>query len=254
MEMPEDGKLPLISHLEELKTRLVRSLIALGIGFFISYALKDYLFLIITRPLVKVLPEGAHMIFISPPEAFITYIKIAFYFGLFFSSPYILMQVWKFVSPGLYDHEKKYIVPFFIFSSLLFLFGISFCYFFVLPLAFQFFLTFTSEFLKPMFAVKDYLSLSLKLIFLFGLSFELPVFIFFMAKVGIVDAPFLARHRRYAILLIFIMAAILTPPDVLSQIMMAIPLMGLYEISIYLAKYAKKEQPKEETQSAGIRQ
>lgn len=251
MEMPDEAKLPLISHLEELKTRLIRSLIALGTGFFVCYALKDYLFTIITRPLIKVLPEGAHLIFISPPEAFITYIKIAFYFGLFISSPYIFLQVWKFVSPGLYDNEKKYIVPFFIFSSLLFLLGALFCYFFVLPLAFKFFLTFTSEFLKPMFAVKDYLSLSLKLIFLFGLSFELPVFIFFLAKVGIVDAPFLSRHRRYAILIIFIVAAILTPPDVVSQIMMAVPLMGLYEISIYLAKYAKKEKPLQEAESEG---
>ncbi len=252
METPEDGKLPLISHLEELKMRLIRSLIALGIGFFVCYTLKDYLFQIITRPLVKVLPDGAHLIFISPPEAFITYIKIAFYFGLFISSPYILLQVWKFVSPGLYDNEKKHIVPFVIFSSLLFLLGALFCYFLVLPLAFEFFLTFTSEFLKPMFAVRDYLSLSLKLIFLFGLSFELPVFIFFMAKVGIVDAPFLSRHRRYAILIIFIAAAILTPPDVVSQIMMAIPLMGLYEISIYLAKYAKKEKPVTVAESEGL--
>jgi len=242
METADDGKQPLISHLEELKTRLLRSLIALGAGFFVSYLFKEHLFQIITRPLVKVLPPGTHMIFISPPEAFITYIKIAFYFGLFISSPYIILQVWKFVSPGLYDNEKKYIVPFFIFSSLLFLMGACFCYFFVLPLAFEFFLTFTSEFLKPMFAVKDYLSLSLKLIFLFGLSFELPVFIFFLAKVGIVDAAFLSRNRRYAILIIFIVAAILTPPDVVSQLMMAFPLMGLYEISIYLAKYAKREK------------
>ncbi len=251
METADDGKLPLISHLEELKTRLVRSLIALGTGFFVSYLFKEHLFQIITRPLVKVLPPGTHMIFISPPEAFITYIKIAFYFGLFISSPYIILQVWKFVSPGLYDNEKKYIVPFFIFSSLLFLIGTCFCYFFVLPLAFEFFLTFTSEFLKPMFAVKDYLSLSLKLIFLFGLSFELPVFIFFLAKVGIVDAAFLSRHRRYAILIIFIVAAILTPPDVVSQIMMAFPLMGLYEISIYLAKYAKREKSLTAAESTG---
>lgn len=251
MDKPDNDKLPLISHLEELKMRLIRAIIALGAGFLICYSLKEHLFAIITRPLVKVLPAGGHLVFIAPAEAFITYIKISFYFGLFISSPYILLQVWKFISPGLYDNEKKHVVPFVIFSTMLFIMGALFCYFFVIPLAFEFFLTFTSEFLKPMFTMKEYLSLSLQLIFLFGLSFELPVFIFFLAKTGLVDAAFLSRHRRYAILIIFIVAAILTPPDVVSQIMMAVPLMVLYEISIYLAKYARKEKPQQEAQNEG---
>ncbi|MDZ4165593.1 MAG: twin-arginine translocase subunit TatC [Smithellaceae bacterium] len=251
MDKPDDEKLPLIAHLEELKTRLIRAIIALGAGFLICYGLKEQLFAIITRPLVKVLPAGAHLIFIAPAEAFVTYLKISFYFGLFISSPYIFLQVWKFISPGLYDHEKKHVVPFVIFATLLFLLGALFCYFFVIPLAFEFFLAFTSEFLKPMFTMKEYLSLSLQLIFLFGLSFELPVFIFFLAKIGLVDASFLSRHRRYAILLIFIIAAILTPPDVVSQVMMAVPLMVLYEISIYLAKYARKEKLQQEAENEG---
>lgn len=240
-----DEKLPLIAHLEELRTRLVRSLIALGIGFFLCYAVKEQLLKIIVRPIAGILPKDSFLIFTSPPDAFVTYIKISFYCGLLLSAPYMFLQLWKFISPGLYDHEKKHVLPFIIFSSLLFIMGVVFCYFLVLPLAFEFFIGFTTDFLKPLFSLKEYLSLSLMLLFMFGLSFELPVFIFFLAKIGLVDGNSLRKYRRFAILAIFIVAAILTPPDVISQILMAIPLMGLYEISIVLAKYARKGKEEE---------
>jgi len=248
MAASQDDKIPLISHLEELKPRLIRSLIALGVGFFISWAFKERLLKIIVKPVAGILPKESFLIFTSPPEAFITYLKISFFTGLLLAAPYIFLQLWKFVSPGLYDHEKRHVIPFMFFSGLLFLSGVFFCYFIVLPLAFEFFIGFTTDFLRPLFSLKEYLSLSLLLLFMFGLSFELPVFIFFLAKVGLVDSAFLRKHRRYAILLIFIIAAVLTPPDVLSQILMAIPLMGLYELGIVLAKFARRKKEKRESQ------
>jgi sec-independent protein translocase protein TatC len=173
--------------------------------------------------------------------------KISFYGSLFLTSPYILYQLWKFISPGLYKSEKKYMIPFVISSTILFICGILFGYYLALPPAFSFFVEFSSDFLKPMFSLREYLSLSLKLLLAFGVSFELPVVIFFLARIGVVSSKMLSRNRRYAILIIFIAAAILTPsPDALTQIIMAIPLMGLYEIGIIVAKLAEKKRPKAE--------
>ncbi|MBN1614441.1 MAG: preprotein translocase subunit TatC, partial [Deltaproteobacteria bacterium] len=147
---------------------------------------------------------------------------------------------------GLYPRERRYVLPFMIASTVLFAGGVLFGYFIVLPPAFRFFVTFASDFLKPMFSLKEYLSLSLKFLLAFGLSFELPVFIFFLTKVGVVNAAMLSRQRRYAILIIFIAAAVLTPsPDAISQILMALPLMILYELSIYVAKFAQRKRPVE---------
>jgi sec-independent protein translocase protein TatC len=171
--------------------------------------------------------------------------KISFFASLFLTSPFTLYQLWKFISPGLYKAEKKYVIPFVISSSLLFIGGVLFGYFLALPPAFGFFVEFSSDFLKPMFTLREYLSLALKLLLAFGLSFELPVLIFFLAKIGVVNSKMLSKNRRYAILIIFVAAAILTPsPDALTQIIMAVPLMGLYEIGIIVAKFAVKKHPK----------
>jgi sec-independent protein translocase protein TatC len=245
MENPAEEKMPLTSHLEELRKRLIRILIVVGIGFAACWYFREWLFLVITAPLAKVLPQNSYMIYTSLPEAFFNYMKISFYASLFLTSPFTLYQLWKFVSPGLYSTEKKYVAPFVISSSILFIGGILFGYYVALPPAYSFFVEFSSDFLKPMFSLKEYLSLSLKLLLAFGLSFELPVFIFFMAKIGIVSSKTLAKQRRYAILVIFIVAAILTPsPDAFTQIIMAIPLMILYEFSIFIAKFAEKKRPK----------
>ena len=242
MEHSAAEKMPLTSHLEELRKRLIRILIVLGIGFLACWYFREWFFQIITAPLVKVLPRNSHMIYTSLPEAFFNYMKISFYASLFVTSPWTLYQIWKFVSPGLYSKEKKYVIPFVISSSVLFIGGVLFGYYLALPPAYGFFVQFSSDFLKPMFALKEYLSLSLKLLLVFGLSFELPVFIFFMAKLGIVNAKMLAKQRRYAILVIFVLAAVLTPsPDAVTQIIMAIPLMILYEIGIFVAKFAEKK-------------
>jgi sec-independent protein translocase protein TatC len=239
----EDNKMSLTDHLMELRKRLSRSLIALGIGFLVCYYFKESIFEIITRPLTRVLAKNSYLIYTGLTEAFFTYMKIAFFAALIITSPFILYQIWKFISPGLLPREKKYVVPFVISSSFLFIGGIVFGYFIVLPTAFEFFVSFNNEYLKAMLSFKDYLSLFVTFLLGFGISFELPIFIFFLTKIGVVNAPMLSKQRRYAILIIFLVAAVLTPsPDALSQILMAIPLMFLYEISIFVSKFAEKKK------------
>jgi sec-independent protein translocase protein TatC len=235
----EEEKLPLTSHLEELKTRLIRVMLVVAVGFGICYTFKEWSFRIITKPLVEAMPAQSSMIFTGLPEAFFIHMKIAFFASLFLTAPYTLFEIWRFVSPGLYKQEKRAIVPFVFFSAILFSGGVSFGYFIALPPAFRFFVSFSTDFLKPMISFSEYLSLTLKFLLAFGLSFEMPVFMFFLAKIGVVNSKMLARQRRYAILIIFVAAAILTPsPDAISQILMALPLMVLYEVSIVLTKFA----------------
>ncbi len=240
----EEEKMSLVSHLEELKTRLIRILIVVGIGFGVCYLFKDWSFRVITKPLVDVMPAQSSMIFTGLPEAFFIHMEIAFFASLLLTAPYTLFEIWRFVSPGLYKDEKRYVLPFIFFSSLLFGSGVLFGYFIALPPAFAFFVSFSTDFLKPMISFKEYLGLTLKFLLAFGLSFEMPVFIFFLAKLGIVNAKMLAKQRRYAILIIFIAAAILTPsPDAISQFLMAIPLIFLYEVSIFVARFARRKKP-----------
>jgi sec-independent protein translocase protein TatC len=242
MDNATDERMPFTSHLEELRTRLIRVLAAVGIGFVACYGFKDWLFKIITQPLADVLPAKSFMIYTGMPEAFFIYMQIAFFASLLLTGPYCLYQVWKFISPGLLPGEKKYVLPFVLVSSTLFISGVLFGYFLVLPPAFKFFVSFSSDFLKPMFSLKEYLSLSLKFLLGFGVSFQLPVFLFFMTKIGIVNARMLSKHRRYAILIIFILAAVLTPsPDAITQTLMALPLMVLYEVGIVVSRFAEKK-------------
>ncbi len=243
MENNEEHKMSLTEHLIELRKRLLRIIIALCIGFGVCYYYKDLVFDIITRPLTQVLPPNSHLVYIGLTEAFFVYMKLAFFASLLITSPFILYQIWKFISPGLLPKEKKYVIPFVLSSTLLFLCGVLFGYFIALPPAFEFFVSFNNQYLQAMISFREYLSLFVTFLLGFGLSFELPVFIFFLAKLGIVNSKMLSHQRKYAILIIFIVAAILTPsPDALSQILMAIPLMFLYEVSIFVAKFAKKEK------------
>jgi len=243
MEPIEDEKMSLIDHLGELRKRLVRAFIAVGIGFFACYYFKDWLFDIITRPLTAVLPKNSYLIYTGLTEAFFVYMKLAIFASLIITSPFVLYQIWKFIAPGLLDTEKKYVVPFVISSTSLFVGGILFGYFVALPPAFEFFVSFNNKYLQAMISFSDYLSLFVTFLLGFGISFELPVFMFFLAKLGIVNAKMLSKQRRYAILVIFIVAAILTPsPDALSQVLMAIPLVFLYEVSIFVAKFVEKNK------------
>lgn len=248
----EAESMPLTAHLEELKTRLIRVLIVVGIGFGVCYTFKDWSFRVITKPLVDAMPAQSSMIFTGLPEAFFIHMKIAFFASLFLTAPYTLFELWRFISPGLYRDEKKYVLPFLFFSTLLFGGGVLFGYYIALPPAFAFFVSFSTDFLKPMISFREYLSLTLKFLLAFGLCFEMPVFMFFLAKLGVVNSKMLAKQRRYAILIIFIAAAILTPsPDALSQVIMAVPLMILYEVSIVVAKFARQNKPApEETEIA----
>jgi len=246
-ENTEDGKMSLTEHLIEFRKSLSRSLIAIGIGFGICYYYKDFIFNIVTRPLTQALPKNSYLIYTGLTEAFFTYMKVAFFASLIITSPYVFYQIWKFVAPALHPREKKYVIPFVISSSLLFISGVTFGYFIALPPAFEFFVSFNNQYLQAMLSFKDYLSLFVTFLLGFGISFELPIFIFFLTKLGIVNAAMLSKQRRYAILIIFIVAAILTPsPDALSQILMAIPLMFLYEVSIFVSRFAQKGKAKPE--------
>jgi sec-independent protein translocase protein TatC len=230
--------------LEELRKRLIYSFLAIGITFGLCYAFIKQIVEILMRPLVQVLPQGSTLVFTAVPEAFFTYLKAAFLAGIFFASPFILYQIWAFVSPGLYQREKKYIFPYLIVSSVFFMGGALFCYFIVFPVIFRFFLSFASETIRPLPAIREYLAFTIKLLLAFGLLFQWPALILFLARMGVVSSPFLARNRKYAVLIIFVIAAVLTPPDLVSQLLLAGPLLAMYEGSIWMAKFfGKKEDP-----------
>jgi sec-independent protein translocase protein TatC len=245
--MDEASKLPFTAHLEELRKRLIVCFVAVGIGFALSYGFKETLFNILVNPLVKVMKPGDSLIFTGLPEAFFTYLKVAFLAGLMLAAPIIIYQFWMFVAPGLYDREKRLMLPIVMLSSFFFVGGALFGYFVVFPWGFKFFLGFASETIRPMPSMKEYLGFSAKLLLAFGLVFELPLVITFLARLGIVSVDFLKKKRKYALLVFFAGSAILTPPDVVTQIMMALPLMLLYEISIFGARIFGRKTDNEET-------
>ncbi len=240
--MKKDEKLPFTIHLDELRRRLITSFIAVGIGFAGSYAFKEQLFDILTAPLIAVMKPGETLIYTNLPEAFFTFLKSALISGLMLASPVIIYQFWMFVAPGLYQKEKRMLIPVVILSTLFFVGGSLFGYFIVFPFGFKFFLGFASETIRPLPSMKEYLSFSSKLLLAFGLVFELPLVLTFLAKLGIVSVEFLKKNRKYALLLFFAGAAILTPPDVVTQVMMALPMMLLYEVSIVGAKIFGKKK------------
>jgi len=231
-DLETEDKIPFTAHLEELRKRLITCFVAVGVGFATSYGFKEKLFQILTQPLISVMKQGETLIYTGLPEAFFTFLKVSFLAGLMLASPVIIYQFWMFIAPGLYDREKRLLVPIVFLSTIFFVGGSLFGYFIVFPYGFDFFLGFATETIRPMPSMKEYLSFSAKLLLAFGLVFELPLVITFLAKLGIVSVPFLKKNRKYALLLFFVGAAILTPPDVVTQIMMALPLMVLYEISI----------------------
>ena len=240
--MKEDDKLPFTIHLEELRRRLITCFIAIGIGFVGSYAFKEKLFSILTAPLISVMKPGETLIYTNLPEAFFTFLKAALISGILLASPVIIYQFWMFIAPGLYQKEKRMMIPVVVLSTFFFVGGSLFGYFIVFPFGFKFFLGFASETIQPLPSMKEYLSFSSKLLLAFGLVFELPLVITFLAKLGVVSVQFLKKNRKYALLLFFAGAAILTPPDVVTQVMMAMPLMLLYEVSIIGARIFGKKK------------
>lgn len=237
-----DEKLPFTEHLEELRKRIIICLLSIGIGCAISYAFAKSIFNFLAKPLHNALPPGGSLIFTNPTEAFTTYLKTAFISGIFLAIPVILYQLWEFITPGLYEKEKKYLTPFVLISSFLFIAGASFGYFFVLPPAFHYLMGFASNSIHALPSMREYFNFASKLLLAFGIIFEVPILIFFLSKVGIVNYKMLCKFQKYAIILSFFLGAILTPgPDVFSQFMMTIPLLTLYEISILIARVFGKK-------------
>jgi sec-independent protein translocase protein TatC len=225
-----DDKLPFTDHLDELRHRLIISLAGVGLGFALSYGFSQQLLLLLQRPM------PTRLVFIAPTEAFFVNLKVAFYAGLILSVPLLLFQVWKFVAPGLYEQERRYSFPFLIVSTILFLLGAAFAYMVVLPIALHFLIAQGGELWQPNITLSNYLSFCMRLILAAGLIFEFPVLVYFLAKVGVVTPEFLVQNRKYALLAAFIVSAILTPPDVFSQVLLAVPLFLLFEVSIFVAK------------------
>jgi len=238
-----DEKRPFLAHLEELRKRLIICAMAIGIGFAISYIFSKQLFSVLILPLTKVLPAESRLIFTSLPEMFIAYIKVALIAGIMLAIPIVFYELWMFLAPALYQREKGYLIPFVLFSSILFVAGSLFGYFIVFPYGFKFFISFATEDIQALPSVKQYFSFAIRLLFAFGLVFEMPVVVFFMTKIGLITPDSMKKFRKFAILCSFILSAILTPPDVATQIMMALPLIVLYEVSIIISQavYRKKK-------------
>lgn len=244
-------QLPFTSHLEELRRRLMIAAGAWVVAFLGCYSYAEWLFQQISEPVRSALPEGSSLVFINATEPFFTYLKVGALAGLLVAMPVIFWQIWGFIAPGLYSHEKKLAVPFVLASSLCFGAGTYFGFTFVFPQIFSFLITFgtSSGEIAAMLSMGEYLSLSSKLLFAFGMVFELPIIIFFLARMGIVDYEWLARNRKYALIVAFVVGAILTPPDVFSQTALAVPFILLYEVGVWLAKFfgKKKVRVEEET-------
>ena len=248
-----DSKLPFLEHLEELRKRLIRCAVAILLGFIVAYIFKEPLFEILVRPLVAALDaSGNTMIFTGLPEAFFTYLKVSLLAGLVLALPVVFYEFWMFVAPGLYHRERTVVIPIVLCSLFFFAAGSLFAYYVVFPLGFKFFLSFASETIRPLPSMKEYLSFASKMLLAFGLAFELPLVLTGLAWFGLVDAAFLKKNRKYAVLVFFTVAAVLTPPDVISQVLLAIPLLGLYELSIWGAKvFGRKDVLADEADDKG---
>ncbi|OIO68895.1 MAG: twin arginine-targeting protein translocase TatC [Zetaproteobacteria bacterium CG1_02_53_45] len=235
-----------LTHLAELRRRGTIAIAVYAIGVMILMNFSEPVFEFISQPLRAALPPGTPLIFLNAPDVFFTYLKIALVLSLFITAPVTLYQFWAFVAPGLYHHEREAFVSYFFGSLGLLLAGGAFAFYIVFPLIFEFFLSFSTDTIQAMPAVKEYLSLALKLLFAFGMSFQIPIVIMLLIRLGITTAQALAEKRRYMIVWTFIFAAILTPPDVISQVLLGIPMLLLYEAGLLLARVKKTKVAKDE--------
>ncbi len=233
-------------HLVELRKRLGISVAVLFVAFFTCFTVWEPILAWMILPLEDVLPAGSEVIFTKVQEPFFTALKVAFFSGFILSLPIIFWQFWLFIAPGLYENEKRLVIPFVTFATLMFLMGASFCYYIVVPLGFDFLINFGAQLFKALPSIGEYVSFFTKLLFGFGLAFELPVITFFFAKLGFVTDKSLIRFFRYAIIIIFLVAALLTPPDLLTQFLMAGPLIVLYGVSILVARAVNPELDEDE--------
>ncbi len=236
-------------HIADLRKRLVISSLTVFVMFFVCFAFYEPILQWMMLPAEAALPKNSQMVAVEIQETFFTALKVSFFAAFVISLPVIFWQLWLFLAPGLYDHEKKLVIPFVFFATLMFLMGASFAYYIVVPVGFEFLIAFGSAVVTVLPSIGAYVGFFTKLLIGFGISFELPVITFFLAKIGLVDDRMLKDFFRYAVVIIFIVAALLTPPDVISQLLMAAPLLLLYGVSIYIAKIfnpAPKENEEEE--------
>ena len=238
------------SHFIELRSRLKKSIVFILIIFIFSYTFADHIYNFLVEPYANAVKDdeiSRRLIFTALHETFITYLKVAFFAAIFFGSPILLIQIYKFVAPGLYKNEKKAILPYLISTPILFLLGGLLVYYLIMPLAIKFFLSFESTGSSTTLPIQleakvnEYLSLIMRLIFAFGISFQLPILLNLLARTGVVNSNYLKKTRRYVIVIIFSVAAILTPPDPITQIGLAIPLLLLYELSIITVRFTEKK-------------
>ncbi len=234
--------MPFLDHLEELRSRLIKSIVAIFVATIGCYFFSKDIMAILTRPF----PSQQKLIFLAPTEAFVVHLKLALFAGIFVALPYLFYQLWQFVVPGLFEKERKYVPLVVFFSTFFFVSGAAFCYFVIIPFGLNFLLGWGGDSLDASITIREYLKFVTMLVMVFGIVFELPLLSFFLTKMGMLTPEFMRKNRRYGIVLTFILAAILTPPDIVTQLFLAGPLLILYEISIMVSKFTLKKSDEEQ--------
>jgi sec-independent protein translocase protein TatC len=243
-EKPSPEKMTFLEHLDELRRRIIHAVVSLLVAFVLCFTYSTEIFEFLMGPMRMALPPGGELIATKVPEVFVLHLKMSFFVAIFVSSPLWLTQIWLFIAPGLYENEKKFAVPFILFGTLFFVAGAVFAHYMVFPLAVRFFATFGSQDVGIMLTVSEVFSFYAKVILAAGVMFQIPTVVFLLARIGLVSARFLWDNFKYAILVIFIIAAILTPPDVVTQVLLAGPMTALYFLSIAIAWLVGREREK----------